>query len=163
MTQSLSQLLSLRKRREQQAETDLQRTFARYREQEARVSHLTQRQCELAMAVASRIATLYRNSVESRLGPGDLETLAASVEEQYRLETEMTTIVAAETAVLAAIGDEVTQARGVLREQTRAVQKLEQMLDEVERKAEQTAEIIAEAEAERPAAAQSAAFGTHHR
>lgn len=151
MSPAISQLLILRRRREQQAATQLQRKLASYREHEAKLDDLRRQEVELRRTVVQKVVSLYDETVDGRLSPADLDTLAAEVDRLYRLEDEMGARVDAATTELAAIGQQVVEARAVLLERTRSVQKLDQVLEAMLSEASRSAEIIAEDAAERPA------------
>lgn len=152
MTQAIAQLLALRRMREQQAAAQLQSVVARHRQQQDLLAEMKVREQETAVAVASRIAELYRLCVNDRLSRGDLDLLAAKVNGQYLLEAEMHAAVAGAGKTLAAMAVDVDAARRLLLDRSRNVQKLDLIQDNLRMAAERAAEIAAEAEAERPAA-----------
>jgi hypothetical protein len=146
----LQQLLGLRRMRERQASAELARALAKQREQETRLTWLRDQQRLLTAAIAQRIATLYRDSVQSLLSRGDLDLLVAAVDHQYRLEADMQTAIHGAETHLATLTHETDEARRQMLERSRTVQKLEQLLDEIRLKAGKQAEVFEEAEAERP-------------
>lgn len=150
MSKSLTQLLSLRRNREQQAAIQLQRALARQREHEKALARAYDTATETAKAATARIAELYRQCVNDRLSRGDLDLLGAQVDGQYARAAETRAAVLTAEKTLAGVLTEVDTARAHLIEQSRNVQKLDLILADLRSAAERAAEINAEAEAERP-------------
>jgi hypothetical protein len=149
-TQALEQLLALRRLRERQASSALARALARQQEQERQLAEMKQQQRALAEAVVARISAIYQASIDSLFLPGELDILVAAVDHQYRLEAEMQTAVQAAQALLATLTQETEQARRLMQERSRTVQKLDSLATEFRAAADARAEIVEESEAERP-------------
>lgn len=150
MNKSLTQLLSLRRNREQQAAIQLQRMLEREREHEEALERARRKAMETARNAAERIAELYDRCVNERLNRGDLDLLTAQVDGQYAREAQTRVAMVTAEKALTGVRTEVEAARAHLAEQSRNVQKLDLIRADLRATAEKAAEINAEAEAERP-------------
>jgi len=147
---TLGQLLDLRRARERRAETDLSRAVAEHRRQAEHIAELERQREDLAVASGRRVAELYMGVVDNRLGPAGLDSLVASVDEQYRLRQEMKVRIATQQRLLGSLAEDVEKARAALNARRRHVVKLESVATEIDHAIARKAEILAELEMERP-------------